>query len=169
MRYITLLLALVISVFSYADEQGKVKFDLPINWSFTPHVDLVVEMPVGYASLQEFDSWEKAPLIEFVPKGENGESWNEIITIHKLINRKIRASNLVTLSKISMLADLKHAKVIEESSEELPGYQKASLFISYDLNGNREILGLEYFSGPFDCIGVQYTIRNEKRRQRSLR
>jgi len=31
--------------------------------------------------------------------------------------------------------------------------------MSYDLNGRHEVLGSRYYSGPFDSVGIQYTIR----------
>lgn len=144
---------------------STIRFELPIDWVSQTQYDLEVIIPEGYSSLQDFKDWEKATLIEFVPEGENGDNWSEIITIQKFIGQKIQADILVNLFKEKMLADVTNGKVWVDTQEKIQGYQKATLFLSYDYERRHEVMGGQYFSGPFDCVGVQYSIRsgdNEK-------
>lgn len=96
----TLLLLFLLSSFpsqSFAnpkiDSEAHIRFQLPINWVSSPKYNLEVSIPPGFISLQPFQVWsdEKTNLIEFVPKGEDGENWTEIISIDKHIGKKISA------------------------------------------------------------------------------
>jgi hypothetical protein len=138
------------------------KFELPINWTSDPKINLEVSIPETFHSLQPMDQWKDAELIEFVPNGEEGENWSEIITINKYIGDKIDASTFVSLLKDQLLKKIENGKVLEESSTREENYTKATLSLSYDEKGGHEILSLQYFSGPFDCVGLQYTIRSAR-------
>lgn len=138
-------------------ENSKVTLLLPINWSSSSHIDLSVEIPENYVPLQPFDDWENLELIEFVPQGENGDNWSEIITVHKLRGRRISAIHLANLLKGQFIKSSKATILFEDSSKE--GYETATLFLKYPNEDKTEVIGAKYFSGPYDCEGVQYTIR----------
>jgi len=148
-----------------AEDAPTIRFELPINWNTSSHYELEVTIPSGFNSLQGFDDWDKAILIEFVPEGEDGENWKEIITINKFIGKNIEAGIFVDLLQKQLTPTVENVKVLEKTKEKFPGYEKATLFLSYDYQNKHEILGLQYFSGPNDCIGVQYTIRSKNDQQ----
>lgn len=139
-------------------------FELPVNWSVSPKYNLEVTIPSGYTSLQPFDSWsdKTTTLIEFVPKGETGEDWSEIISINKFIGSKVNASDFAEALKKRMLASVENGKVLDLKKEKKPSYTFSAFFLSYDLNGKHEMMGARYFSGPDDLVGVQYTIRPDQ-------
>lgn len=135
------------------------QFSLPVDWTTSKHYNLLVTIPQGYQSLQPISSWDKGPLVEFVPKGENGNDWSEIVTIHKIIGRGVFANQITDslLKTIPAQASQSHIVINEKSSHDFGLITE--IIISYSYQGQKEVLGAKYFSGPFDCVGVQYTIR----------
>lgn len=165
----TVLLLLLFSAFSCPcvedpiTSDSKIHFELPINWASSPKYNLSVTIPPGYISLQSFEVWsdEKTTLIEFVPKGEDGENWTEIISINKLIGRKVSADILLDLVKKGLMKNLENVKILKEEVSKQPSYIQAKSILSYNDKDKHEIVGLLYYSGPYDCGGVQYTIRSK--------
>lgn len=160
----TLLLILVLSSPLFAEnksEENKVRFELPVDWVSSPQVNFEVVIPPGYTSLQSMEEWSSSPLIEFVPKGEDGENWSEIITINKFIGEKISASAFIAALSNRLAAKVQNAKW-DYKTHTSDAVTKATLFISYDYNRIHEVMGALYYSGPYDCVGVQYTIRPSK-------
>jgi hypothetical protein len=141
-------------------EKANYLFRLPINWTSAPRYNLEVTIPNGLTSIQTTEQWfdEKTNLIEFVPAGENGERWTEITTINKFIGKKIVADEFLVQLKNLMLSKVQNGKVWLEDVFKKPAYTKATLVISYDLNDRHEVMGAQYYSGPYDFVGVQYTI-----------
>jgi hypothetical protein len=135
-------------------EEGKTRFELPITRGSFPRYELEATIPEGYISLQKFEEWEKGDIIEFVPQGEDGENWSEIITINKLIGRKVFAPTFLTLLKIQMLATLNNGQVLQESSDQLEHYSLATLILSYDFERRHEIFGVQYYSGLYEPIPI---------------
>ncbi|QLH35919.1 MAG: hypothetical protein HWD61_07055 [Parachlamydiaceae bacterium] len=105
---------------------------------------------------------DSTSIIEFIPKGESQDNWSEIITIHKLIGKKINAAMMIDTLKSSILSQTKNGKIWKGSLTRKDAYLFGSLGLSYDLNGRHEILGCRYYSGPYDCVGIQYTLRPVK-------
>lgn len=133
---------------------------LPINWAETPKYGLVVTIPQGFKPLVpqgELDA--SATLQEYIPENETAENWTEIISVSKYIGKSIGAIKLLGEIKTQMLAKATNGKVWIESNAVKPNYQQASLGIQYDYQGKHEVMGAHYYSGPYDCVGVQYTIR----------
>lgn len=153
----------VLCTFSFLNLYGenKVTFELPVNWTSSPKYNLEVRVPRGYRSLQPLEEWfaVNATTIEFVPKGEDGERWSEIFTINKYIGKKISAVDFVADFKKELLAKVQNGVVLKEESSNEKSYTKATFILSYDLNHRHEVIGALYYSGPYDCAGVQYTIR----------
>jgi len=138
----------------------KVTFRLPINWATAPQYTLNVVIPEGYVPLQAFDTWENVSLVEFVPKGQTGDNWSEIISVNKFINQKVDAINFVQQLKYEMLKKVDAGShTLQEETKTFDQYHFAKIILSYKLQGEREIMGAIYLSGPYDCVGVQYTIR----------
>ena len=148
---------------------ARIHFELPINWLSSPKYNLEVSIPAGYISLQSFRKWsdERTTLIEFVPKGQDGENWKEIITINKHLGEQIAADSLIEIVKKKFVSD-DNGKIIKEEISRQPSYTRVKLILSYDYKGKHEIVGFLYYSGPYDCVGVQYTIRLQGNEQAAV-
>jgi len=162
MKYIlsVFLWALASVGFAETAVESPIRMILPINATVSPMYNLIVSIPKGYKALQDLEAFEKASLIEFVPTDESDENWSEIITIHKLIGKKISANDFMQKFKTKLLEKKVNNIAVEDSYETFPNYQMASLLASYEDAHQHETLGAKYYSGPLDCVGVQYTIRD---------
>ncbi len=138
-------------------EEYGTTFLLPIDWTTDKHRDLSVKIPKGYKSLQPASTWDKAPLIEFIPHGEKQTGWSEMITIQKLTGRDLSADRFVNLLIQQISNQVKTTLLFRENAKDK--YQTVVFALKYTHNGNEEILGGKYLSGPHDCQGIQYTIR----------
>lgn len=145
-------------------EDYTFNYILPINWASDDRYNLTVTIPQGFRALQSQSSWLKkeTPLIEFIPKNETENNWTEIITINKYIGQGLSAETMIKNLKNTMLSNVENGKVKSENLTKEPSYIFGNLDITYDLNGNHEIFGSRYYSGPYDTVGVQYTIRAKK-------
>lgn len=131
-------------------------FLLPIDHSNKPKTTLVVNIPVGFKPVQTLAEFTKGFMIEYIPQNEVVDHWSEIITVHKFIGMKISATTLVNEVKKQLLLNAKDSKVLQNINK---GPTKSYLLMQYTHEGVQEILSANYFSGPYDCAGVQYTIR----------
>jgi hypothetical protein len=52
-----------------------------------------------------------------------------------------------------------NVKIWDETNSTKANFQQVSLGMQYDFQKKRELMGAQYNSGPYDCVGVQYTIR----------
>jgi hypothetical protein len=138
-------------------ENCNITFLLPVDWSKEEHCDLSVTIPKGYMSLQPNSTWDEAELIEFIPVNETSNKWSEIITIHRLVGKKVSAKKVTDLFLQRISQIVKTNVLFNESS--IDGYQSSYFMIKYTQNGKKEIMGAKYLSGLYDCEGVQYTIR----------
>jgi len=141
---------------------AEILFVLPVNWTTTPKYNLDVTIPKGFVPLQPVSEWEKAPLIEFIPKGEKNNSWTEIISINKFIGKKIAADAFVAALRDQLFSKTQNGQILEESIEKMSNYIKAMFLLSYDFQDKHEVIEVIYYSGPFDCVGIQYTVRADK-------
>lgn len=148
--------------FSQIPQDYQINFSLPVNWSVTPKINLFVSIPKGYESLQPFSEWSEATLIEFVPKGEDGENWSEIITINKYVGHTLAADELIRFLKSHILYKVENGKVWKEENEEKDSYQYAILGLTYNYNKRHEVFGVRAYTGPYDGVAIQYTIRPKK-------
>lgn len=140
-----------------------------------------VSLPKSFKSFEKLDSKtaRSSPLIEFIPKTESKDNFSEIITVHTLVGSKMKADALAK-KLIAFLGQQFKLSVLHEelSSHDNPSqriiyYEKnkevlekfdnqfpvATYIVKYKVDGKEEVLGFKYVSGPFDCVGVQYTIK----------
>ncbi|MBA3958015.1 MAG: hypothetical protein H0X51_06450 [Parachlamydiaceae bacterium] len=143
------------------NKETKLTFMLPINWVPPTKCNLVVTIPPGYKPLQMPSTWEEATLIEFVPQNESQDEWTEIISINKLIGKKMSASRLVDEIKSTFLKN-HEARILQTKSSHDLSYESAQMSAAYNFEKYHEVLGCRYYSGPYDCVGLQYTIRPKK-------
>lgn len=135
----------------------KVTFLLPIDWTSNNTSNLSVNVPEGFKPIQSMNAIETG-VIEFIPENETAYNWSEIITIHKFVGSCIPADKYANFIKESIFKAAKVTKSwkIEKSINKST---VGSFGLDYSYNGNSEVIGALYFSGPYDCCGVQYTIK----------
>lgn len=160
-----MLLKMLIAFSLFAQESflvdTKAEILLPINWTGKEQLNLKVTIGEGNRSLQTLEQWAdpKTTLLEFIPKDESENEWSHILTLNKFIDSQISAIAF-TKNLQKELAKESGARLLQESFLEKPSYERAGFIMSYDLKGRHEVMGCLYYSGPYDCVGVQYTIRS---------
>lgn len=150
------------SLFAEVEAPLKLSFLLPINWMGSEQINLSVSIPENFVAIQPPETWVQSSIVEFIPKGEDENNWSEIITIHKFLGTQISATAFSAKLKDYMIAQSTNSNVLKIDDSTEDSYQRALLGLAYDYNGKHEVIGSLYYSGPADCVGVQYTIRPEK-------
>lgn len=145
---------------SLTTQDTNLHFALQINSSPENYTTLTIQLPSGYTALQSPEQWAASQVLEFIPSTESGDNWTHSITITKYLGKKLSASNVIAMIKSSLLSDIQNPQILEENTLTQQGYSKSSLTLSYDRNQGHEIMKALYYSGPVDCVGVQYTIRS---------
>jgi len=143
-------------------EEGAFVFVLPIDHTVQPLCSLAVTVPKKYKPLQPLESFSPAQsrMIEFIPESENDPyGWSEIITINKYLGSRTSADLFMNRILRSMISKMEECRVLVHSSSKEGAVEEARFLIQYKLRGQQEVLGVVYFSGPYDCVGMQYTVR----------
>jgi len=130
-------------------------FSLPVNWTGGSRDNLHVTIPRGYRPLQS----EWRTILEFVPENEDGDNWSEIITVTKYIGKRLSATDVTSLIAEGIINQAKDSQILLNSNEDTGRIKKSRLGIMYTYQGRKELILMNYFSGPLDCVGVQYTVR----------
>ncbi len=136
-------------------------FLLPLDVSGKPFYILSVSIPKGFKPLQPLDQFgsPEQTMIEYIPLNESSNDWSEIITVNKFIGRKIKAGILTDTLKMQLLANNEKGKILSSNSTIEKSIEHVSFFMQYVYQNKQEVLGVSFFSGPYDAAGVQYTIR----------
>lgn len=134
---------------------------LPLNWTVTPKLNLEVTIPQTFTPIPSYTNWllEDVSSIGFVPNGENNSNWTEIISINKFVGQQVQIALLMMLLKKEITIKTTNFKTLNETSKVESNYAYGGFIMSYDLEDKHEVMGIRYYAGPFECVGVQYTIR----------
>jgi hypothetical protein len=142
----------------------KLSVFLPINALSTPKYHLSVKVPEEYNPIQAIESFapKKATMIEFIPAGESPYEWTGILTLNKFIGIACPVSTYLDhLQKAfkAVNSDSNH-KLLKSNIKKNSQYEEGVLAVSYT-NADRgltEVFYSRFFSGPFDLVGIQYTV-----------
>ncbi len=142
----------------------KVTLLMPINWTIQEHHNLAISIPEGFQSLQPLDQFgdAKSTLIEFIPDNETANDWNRSITVSKYIGSKLSASRIADALKTQISKQARNVRVLEYNVTKGQFFEKAIFALSYDYHAKHEVIAGQYFSGPCDLTGVQYTLRTTR-------
>lgn len=141
-------------------EGNKQTVTLPIDSTQNNKpVNLIVVVPKSFHALQPIEMIPRLEQVEFVPTGETGNNWSEIITLNKFPGKKIKAGDLTQVLKSSFQKGANVTNVWVDDSAKKNGYDLSLIGMEYTYMGKQEVIGAVYFSGPMDTSGVQYTIR----------
>lgn len=145
-------------------EQSKIVLNLSVNGlekykALKSRVHLVVVIPQDFVSIIPIEQAMKANMLEFIPKTDKSvDVWSEIITVQKFIDRSIVASELTNSIQQNIEKLAQEVMILESTKQEHSNYCESFFMMTYVHRGRKEILAGKYFSGPYDCPGVQYTI-----------
>tara|TARA_A100000171_G_scaffold53015_1_gene75408 strand:- start:3437 stop:4084 length:648 start_codon:yes stop_codon:yes gene_type:complete len=159
---------LLISTGSFSSETKFKDFTtnlvLPVNVTGVEKIHLLFVSPdrfKNHQSPEEFYkalSVKKSALIEYIPKEENITHWSKIITVDAYIDLGMDSETMLRRHIENIQNNTLKHQVIAKKIETNPEYKKVSFAIQYQLNPNSsEVLFMHYFSGPYDCVGVQMT------------
>ncbi len=126
--------------------------------------NLFVHVPKGYKPLQDLGSFSNVSdfsMIEFIPKKESLRNFSEIVTVNKYIGRGFSADKF-GMSVIEGLLKSHKCTVLQKEITNRK-YPILQCIIKYEIDGEEEIVGFKYVSGPYDCAGAQYMIRLKKK------
>ena len=126
---------------------------LPINHMTGKLITLSIRIDKNYKSLQK-DLNPK--FMEFIPKGDDDNKWSQIITLQSLVGVHVSASAFLDKVKTGMKAQATSFKLLEENSKDMKDYSVASFGATYETNGRKEVVFMQYYSGPADIAGIQY-------------
>lgn len=138
-------------------------FVLPVNWADTPKLGMVVTVPsafkpIGAAGAEDSTS----PISEYILENETEANWTQRITIAKYIGKNANAQSVLNQIKTALLAKVTNSQIWVETNSTKLNFQQSMLGIRYELQGKKEFMGAEFNSGPYDCVGVQYTLRPQQ-------
>lgn len=139
--------------------ETPIHFNLVINATPSNYTALSINIPATYSTTVPVTEWASTPLLTFMPTQETQDNWHSMIAVAKYLGKKLEASTVINLMKSSLLPEITNPVIHEESKESVNGYEKALLTLSYDRKNGHEICKAIYYSGPLDCVGVQYTLR----------
>lgn len=149
------------SDFKKVVSEYKITHILPVNATSTPKVHITVkpleEFVTEPESFKAFND-QVISIIEYIPKGESFEKWSKIITIQCLTGHCVTADKLINTVRYNIESQVKRLVVIKEETSKEGLYLVSRAVIQYQKHdGIVEILYMEYYSGPLDCSGIQYT------------
>jgi hypothetical protein len=113
-----------------------------------------------YSNEQIFEFMGNGNSIEYLPKGENFDNWSKIITIHLFTRSGANAENITqkVVDNISSAPIVMRYELVGHKENKHSSYTSSSKVLQYiQKNGRVEMLYMIYYSGPYDCSGVQYT------------
>ncbi|MCL4361783.1 hypothetical protein M1446_05510 [Candidatus Dependentiae bacterium] len=126
---------------------------LPVNLGKSVLVAVII--PENFKMIQS----EPSPLMEFIPKTETPDKWSHIISTQIFMGSNLTAEFMMNHIKYVVVPNgVTNIKLLEEFKENKDSYSVAYFAVAYTKNGRREVLFAKYFSGPYDCSGIQYTI-----------
>lgn len=153
----------VLPIYSEVEaEKATVNFLLPIDWTEGKQINLAVKIPNNFVAIQPPEAWGDANVIEFIPEGEDANNWSEIITINRFVGKGISAFDFSKSLQKLMIDASTNGTVLKDDQSTQDSYKRALMGLAYDYQGRHEVIGAVYYSGPADCVGVQYTIRPDK-------
>jgi hypothetical protein len=137
---------------------------LPVNVSVKPGICLSIETPKDFFTLPEMLERfinKSESILEFIPRGETFENWSKIFTIQTLIGNRLSADRVADFLTQSLASGAKQSSVVEICKKNGPAsstYRSVSVAIQYISREDKvEFIFFNYFSGPYDCSGFQYT------------
>lgn len=138
----------------------EIALSLPINATVAPPVTLFIKIPKGFRALQSLTDLArgKSNLIEFIPKDDGEYDWTEIITLNPFIGAKMKASDIVNSMNARFKQAAQEVHILETKTTQHGNYEQSCTAMDYVVNKRHEMVYMCYYSGPYDCAGIQYTL-----------
>jgi hypothetical protein len=149
-------------IFTNDDKCSQIDFNLPVNTVDSIEVYIAFTSPKGFYMVEdhynEFISG-KSNILEFAPANTTVNNWSKIFTVISIVGKSISSEDLINFySKKYANPEFETFHVISDTKK-YDNYSVSTALIQYALEGQNEIIYAQYFSGPRDAAGVQYTER----------
>lgn len=135
----------------------SVSLIMPINALQAEKISLLVTIPKAFKALAS----KNPRMDEFILKNDTNPSmWSKIITVQRYIGYRIGAKILLD----GVLQGIQRADpsctVIATSLESEALFETYTLAVLYrdPIKNRQEVLYAKFFSGPYDCSGIQYSV-----------
>lgn len=134
---------------------------LTINATSVPRIHFDVKPVKGFytftESLEDFKA-ESTSILEFVATGETVDNWTRVITLQFLRGSEVQAEMQTNAIAQVLSQGLLNSNIIKTETNNTPSYQQSKYAMQYVMgDGVVELIYMEYYSGPLDCAGIQYT------------
>ncbi|MBM3468690.1 MAG: hypothetical protein FJX71_04590 [Alphaproteobacteria bacterium] len=121
--------------------------------------NLKIQIPKGFRCLQKDQLLSgNYSLLEFIPEKDDENQWSEIITVNLFVGKSAQASKFNSYLKDRMVQAAEESKILEDNVTQGESFETAVLTLAYKHNGRREVVLVKTFSGPMDCVSVQYAV-----------
>ncbi|MDF3047370.1 MAG: hypothetical protein K0R73_488 [Candidatus Midichloriaceae bacterium] len=144
-------------------EEYKATYSLPVNAASSPKTHLTITPPKNFVTSPKYfeDFFEgRSSILEYVPQNESFEKWSKILTITLLKGKGMQAGNLTKTISSAIIPYSKDYILMPIKTEQRTGYEVSKLALQYlKFNGEIEMVYMDYYSGPYDCAGLQYTVK----------
>ena len=100
-----------------------------------------------------------ATFLEYIPKNDSSNNWTSIITLQSMPKMGLKASEFVKKIKYNMIKSASSHQILQSDDLNTGSYMFSSITLVYVFNRRREVICAQYYSGPMDCCGIQYTRR----------
>lgn len=163
-KILGLMLTLIVSSAGFAKPSATNASDFilnyPVNVTNKPYVTLTISIPETFKAVDSMQQMLQPDnyIAEFIPKHETADNWQEIITAVRLIHKQISAERMVKFMHQQFQKQAQNVKVLETETANFPSYQKACTAMDYEYANRHEMVYMCYYSGPYDCAGVQYAL-----------
>lgn len=129
---------------------------LPINHISQEKNTLYIKIPNSFIPIKTLAQAEKEGFFQFVPLGEDANSWSAHIALHTFKDiQTMVETNFVDFVKFQCLQRAQ-SKVLEENTEAMEKYTKRALGMTYQDKGRQEVVYMVYYFGPKDFAGIQF-------------
>ena len=144
-------------------ESDRFILTLPIDEMSNPQIHFIFESPEGFHTpityLEAFLSG-RSTILEYIPEGETLDNWSEIITVNLLKGRGIQAKLFTDALVKGLSSQVKDYRVFQLNVVKEGVVETSEVAMMYRLfDDSVEVLYMGYFSGAYDCSGVQYSIK----------
>ncbi len=120
---------------------------------------LWIKIPQEYRAVYTTDFFARNGFQEYFPKTDASiNSWTELLTIQKNIGGSIPSSKGPELMKCGILAGDPKAEIIYDNTVHHEDHSHSVFVATYVCNGRKEVVVGDFYSGPYDFVGLQYAI-----------
>lgn len=154
------------TLMDYAKKGYSTKLLFPID--VASNIVLKADSPVGF-QLAHNDTKEmkgdlSISIFEFIPEKESIHNWSQIVTYQCMIGFRLNVNDVGKnlYNRVASLADKGSVSKPEFTFVNANGYEIGKLSFTYRTQGKKEIFVARIYSGRYDTVVQQHTIRPDR-------